>query len=300
MNCWLSRLMMGVGVLALAGHALADDSSAVGSSEQSSENPKSMGAAGDARAEVAFIDRVGAAPLPPAGAEEHRPGDDQGAAANSPEQQQTTSLFAGVRVGAALPSGSLERDVSMPDYINSGAGLDAHLGLRLLRNFGIQATFEYYKLSPGSELDELASGLSSTDQVQMTSTASGSTLGLSFLAGTQPGKIGGYGELGVAYQGYGWKRNVVSLDESFGSCSESTDYAGPAGRLGGGFVYPVLANLQLTAVANYTAGVFTKRDYSTGCGFHPVNAGQQFELPLHKGWHQQLFLGLGADFTLGL
>lgn len=213
--------------------------------------------------------------------------------------------FMGLRVGGLFPAGSLEDGASTADYVGVGGGAELHGGVRFLRNFGVKVFFERYALKPGPELDAAPVGLEER-AFEVTSTPYATSFGFSAIAGTQRGRLGGYGELGLALlHEYGWDREIADIDATkdpnFSSCTETVAYSGPAFRLGGAFVLPVHENIQLTASAVFTLSNFGTRKFSSNCVIPPAteSAGETESDINKKGLHQQFFVGVGADFMFG-
>ncbi len=214
-------------------------------------------------------------------------------------------FFVGIRGGALFPSGGLQEDVSTTDFMSTGGGAELHGGVRFLRNFGVKLFFERYALLPGPELDAAPQGLSNDAQFEITSTAHASSFGFSAIAGTPRGRIGGYGELGLALvHEYGWDRDIVDTAAGeapeFSPCSETRAFRGPAFRIGGAFVFPVHPNVQLSAVALATLGTFSTEKVTSNCRFDGAPPLGEVERDISNGeLHQQFFLGIGGDFVFG-
>ncbi len=214
-------------------------------------------------------------------------------------------FFLGLSVGGLFPSGNLEEDASTTDFMSTGGGGEVHGGVRFLKNFGVKLFFERYALLPGKQLDAAPAGLPENTQYEVTSTAHVTSFGLSAIAGTERGRIGGYGELGFALlHEYGWDRDLVDTDRTqapdFDACTESTAYSGGAFRIGGAFVFPVHWNVQLTATAVATLGTFRNQTLSSNCKIDGAAAPGDVEEEVKKtGFHQQFYLGFGGDFLFG-
>ena len=214
-------------------------------------------------------------------------------------------FFIGLRFGGLFPTGGLQEDVSTTDFMSTGGGGELHGGVRFLRNFGVKLFFERYALLPGPELDAAPEGLSGDAQFEITSTAHASSFGFSAIAGTQRGRIGGYGELGLALiHEYGWDRDIVDTAPGeapeFVACTESRAFSGPAFRIGGAFVFPVHPNVQLTATAMATLGTFRTEKVTSDCRFDAAAPIGEVEQDVLDGeLHQQFFLGVGGDFVFG-
>jgi len=213
--------------------------------------------------------------------------------------------FMGLRVGGLFPAGSLADGASTADYVGVGGGAELHAGVRFLRNFGFKLFYERYAVQPGPELDTAPAGLESR-AFEVKSTPYVSSFGFSAMGGTQRGRLGGYGEIGLALMHqYAWDRDIADIDATkepnFASCTETVSYTGPAFRLGGAFVLPVHENIQLTAVAVFTLGNFNKVKASSNCVIPPQTTSPgDTEMDIEEqGLHQQFFLGVGADFLFG-
>lgn len=221
--------------------------------------------------------------------------------------------FIGLRVGGLFPAGSLVDGASTADYVGVGGGAELHGGVRFLRNFGVKIFYERYALQPGPRLDAAPPPLEGS-AFEVKSTPYATSLGFSALAGTQRGRLGGYGEIGLALMHeYGWDRQVSDIDvsqlPSFNECNQTEAYKGAAFRLGGAFVLPVHENIQLTAVAVFTLSNFGKLKTTSNCVYQVENSDggiEEIREPgetetdiAEQGLHQQFFLGVGADFMFG-
>ncbi len=239
----------------------------------------------------------GTTPLPPVASEEDW--------RTKEISMSAIGAFLGLRVGGLFPAGSLADGASTADYVGVGGGAELHGGVRFLRNFGFKLFYERYAVQPGPELDAAPIGLEER-AFEVKSTPRVTSFGFSAMAGTQRGRLGGYGELGLALMHeYGWDREISDIDAgkepNFGRCTETVSYAGPAFRLGGAFVLPVHEHIQLTAVAVFTLGNFNTVKQSSSCVIPPdTSAPGDTEVDIEKqGLHQQFFLGVGADFMFG-
>jgi hypothetical protein len=193
-----------------------------------------------------------------------------------------------------------------------GGGAELHGGVRFLRNFGVKLFFEWYSILPGSELDRAPNGLQDdTDQFEVTSTVMASSFGVSAIGGTQRGRIGGYGELGLALMhNYGWTRKIIDTNAAdlpdFEPCQETQTFSGPALRVGGAFVFPVHENFQLSAQAMATLGNFNSVRLESDCDItrsneppvSPFEAESDIPSDARK-LHQQFFIGVGGDVVFG-
>jgi hypothetical protein len=172
-------------------------------------------------------------------------------------------LFAGAGLGAGLPVGKLSTgpDAPMSDYAEIGASLELKLGVRFARYFGAKLFGEGALHAPGSppvNLSRLAGAASSGDRAKVdASVVNRQVFGLSFLAGSPHGRLGGYGELGVAYE-----RMEMDIDialplpdsECGTSTSQSLVATGPSLRVGGGAFVPISRSFQLVPYAHGTIG----------------------------------------------
>jgi hypothetical protein len=77
-------------------------------------------------------------------------------------------------------------------------------------------------------------------------------------------------------------------------------YSGPALRLGGGGLFPVHENIQLTATGMVTVGSFTRYERNTNCvGIAGPDVDKQRRDVKETATHMQLFLGVGIDVLFG-
>jgi hypothetical protein len=200
-----------------------------------------------------------------------------------------------------VPTGNLESGLSTSDYFEVGGGGELHAGIRFLRYYGARIFFELYSLRPGTELDTAPDAVSTysndmQDDFEITSTVSARSFGLSLMAGSPRGQLGGYGELGFALvHEYSWNRDFTF--DVHPSCTMTESYGGPGLRIGGGLQWPLHEHIQLTASGAVTVGSFTKHVMSNNCDL-PDFEGEDRNIK-DTSTHQQLFLGVGADFLMG-
>jgi tetratricopeptide (TPR) repeat protein len=212
-------------------------------------------------------------------------------------------LFAGAGLGAGLPVGKLSTgpDAPMSDYAGFGASLELKLGVRFARYFGAKLFGEGALHAPGSppvNLSRLAGGASSGDRAKP-AVVNRQAFGLSFLAGSPHGKLGGYGELGVAYE-----RLAVDLDISLreGECGTSTSQSlvatGPSLRVGGGAFVPISRSFQLVPFAHGTIGRY-RHATTSSCEWIPPPAYLAGDIDGDRvATHAWIVAGLSGEFSL--
>ena len=179
-------------------------------------------------------------------------------------------LFAGAGLGAGLPVGKVSTgpDAPISDYAGLGVSLELKLGLRFARYFGAKLFGEGALHAPGSPPVNFATlpGASSGDRAQVdASVVNRQAFGLSLLAGSAHGELGGYGELGVVvYERLAMDLDISMPDRGCGtSTSQSLTLTGPSLRVGGGAVVPVSRSFQLVPYAHGTVGRYRHATSST-------------------------------------
>jgi hypothetical protein len=202
-------------------------------------------------------------------------------------------LFVGARLLGAIPAGdvgtlsagAVSREVAMSDVMKGGGGLELHGGLRFARYFGGKLYLDLFSMQAGSDAEE-------------GSQVSGLEGGLGVQAGTAPGHIGAFGELGV-----GFAQQFQFTDESVAGCvSDVTLRGGPSFRVGGGAIVPLGKYFQLTPfmVANFAQ--FSHVSAKASCeGGGPLD-GTSLDQDIPSGdraAHQLFLLGVGVDWLIG-
>lgn len=225
------------------------------------------------------------------------PPTNDGASEMPQEKPALVGFMVGLRLGGSVPTGQalhaggpgglVNQDVNMSDFFQSGGGGELHAGVRIAQYFTPLLFGESQKLTPGNGIGGFLSKPSET---------ASAAAGIGLMVGTQPHKLGGFGEIGF------------SLVESYsfsafpaGGLQECKIKAsGGALRFGGGGFLPVLSFLNLTAFAMISIGRFTSIDGS-GCPLaapggplakHDIASNDQRT-------HSSVFLGLGGDFVFG-
>jgi hypothetical protein len=227
----------------------------------------------------------------------------------SSEKQEPGALgfVVGLRLGGLLASGDAATNtagegLAFDDYAKSGGGGELRGGIRFLGNFTAGLFFERYALLPGATMDASLDNFTTDQPDVLDSTAALQSIGLFATAGTKPGGIGGFGEVGVAIvQQLLLTRNIAGLDRA-PECSATETLSGPALRVGGGGVLPLNKYVQLTATLNVSFGSFGSYDAEDDCGTGLMPAERVlFDISQTDSGapHQLIFLGLGADFLFG-
>lgn len=216
------------------------------------------------------------------------------ATAAAPQSDARVSFFIGLRVGGAIPSGTLynvqgER-VAASDYFAGGAFAELQGGVRFQRYFALKLYLEGIALGAGS-------WLKNSDYAD--NSISGQGIGLGGMVGTKPGQWGGFGELGLGYRRVEVKREFE--DGSTCSGSQTLGLNGFAFRLGGGAHIPVHRLVQLTPFVAATFGqvVSVNNDCDEYSDTDKFPASGSVASGDRRGY--QLFLiGIGGDLLLGL
>lgn len=226
----------------------------------------------------------GAAPPPPAGEQ---------------EKPALIGFLVGLRLGGSVPTGQAAHagpqgggvDVNMSDVFQSGGGAELHAGVRIAQYFTPVVYGEGQKYSPGNGFSIPGGpGLG-----KPTATGS-SSLGIGLIVGTQPHKLGGFGEIDFLTETYSFSSRIDAVVTE--ECKVKV--SGGALRLGGGGFLPVVSFLNLTAFATLTIGRFGSID---GSGCRLVNGNGPFAphdiASDDQRTHSSVFLGLGGDFVFG-
>lgn len=224
------------------------------------------------------------------------------------EPEPHAGWFVGGGLGLWLPLGRLaaEPDVPIGDYVKPGAGLELRGGYRFGRYFGAQLFVDgalFTATNPETaDFGPLASSGQPGDEARVESSASAQSIGVSLLGGSALGKLGGFGEVGIAWQRLSLERSV-SLPESSscgGSVSQSLVLGGPALRVGGGATIPVAPALELVPFAHATIGRYGRAAASSSCDGLPGPAGLGDDVPAgRRATHATIVAGLGGHFVFG-
>lgn len=221
-------------------------------------------------------------------------GPESNAPAAAAAADRRVSFFIGLRLGAAIPSGTLysvegER-VAATDYFSGGGFAELQGGVRFQRYFALKLYLEGLALGAGSWL---------RDSDYADNSVSGQGIGIGGLIGTKPGQWGGFGELDLGYRRIEVTRR---FDDDFTcSGSQSLGLKGLALRVGGGAHIPVHRLVQLTpfvaASFGQVLGVSNDCDEYSGTDKFPAPG----SVPSGERRGYQLFLiGIGGDLLLGL
>lgn len=214
-------------------------------------------------------------------------------------------LFAGAGLGAGLPVGKVSTgpDAPMGDYARLGMSLELKLGLRFARYFGAKLFGEgalHGAGSPPVNLSRLAGSASRSDRAKVDpSVVNRQVFGLSFLAGSPYGKLGGYGELGIGYERFAMDVDI-SLPE--GECGTSTSQSltatGPSLRVGGGAFLPISRSFQLVPYAHGTIGRY-RHATTSSCEWisPPAYLGGDIDGD-RVATHAWIVLGVSGEFGL--
>lgn len=217
-------------------------------------------------------------------------------------------LFAGLRLGAAFPTGKIVagEDTAMSDYVGPGGMLELSVGATFARYFGAKLFLQGLLLSPAkSPRLAFERVYDETGSVAVESNTSGRAIGLAAIAGTPPGRIGGYGELGLLYEWVAVDRELrFTPAQPCGERARQTlRFSGPSLRVGGGARLPVHRLVQLSVFANAAFGVFRNAEVDSGCDFLPAPPGlTQLEFPEgdRRAGHQMILVGVEGELIYGL
>jgi hypothetical protein len=220
-------------------------------------------------------------------------------------RQSSFAWFAGAGLGLAVPLGriAIGTELEMNDYVGPGVGLELHFGLRFARYFGAQVFAEVSRHVPadGAPVDfgEVAAGASGRERVEVETSVTAQSFGASLLVGSAPGTLGGFGELGFA-----WQRLLIDreLGLAVGTrCGNDTSQrwglSGASLRVGGGAQVPLSRMFQVSPFARATLGRFTQADWES-CDALPA----PFEGEIGAGrraTHAMLLIGVSGQLLFG-
>lgn len=228
-----------------------------------------------------------------------------------PPAAPALGVFAGAGIGLWLPFGELAAGVPANDSLKAGIGFELEGGLRFARFFGAKL-FLHAASAAGvnperdsADFAALASAVATSegDKLELETSASALGAGLSLLVGSPPGKLGGYGELGL-----GWQRLSIVRDSEFSSVScggnaqQTLRLTGPALRAGGGVTIPVSRSFALSPFAHLTFARYAKAALDSDCEelALPGPTGLDGSLDAsQRATHGQLLFGLGGQFIFG-
>jgi hypothetical protein len=237
------------------------------------------------------------------------PSGDQGVTGTTKPSEPPSSIgfMVGLRLGGAIPSGTYVNiageEGAIADEFQTGFGGELHGGMRFLKYFTGVLFIEYYSLRPGSKLDEL-SDVGAVEVTNFTSTSGG---GLGVMVGTERGRFGGFGELGVLpVHNFDINREIVatanpSTNFPGARCTVNVTLKGAALRIGGGLVIPVARFLNLTPYIMATFGRIGGSSSEHDCPADTPEVGAFIaQHDVKEGSSHQVFvLGVGGDFLLG-
>jgi hypothetical protein len=209
-------------------------------------------------------------------------------------------------LGVSLPVGNVSRGVPMSDYLKSGVALGVHGGIRFAGFLGAKLFLDFggYVVSeaPSVDFGSLSSDAGPDAVAKVDTTVTSQSLGFSLLAGSAPGRLGGYGELGLVIG----QRLHISRDIKLdgGECGDEVEQSlsltGGALRAGGGAFIPVSPFFQLTPFVHGSFGRFTNAELDPGCEVlrGPSNLSGEIEGE-RRATHGLIVLGIGGEFVLG-
>jgi hypothetical protein len=216
------------------------------------------------------------------------------------------NFFVGAGVGLWLPFGELAAGTPISNHAQAGVGLEVRAGLRFARYFGAKLFIEGARLSASSPEDEeiVIAGSEASGQLQVDTTASAQSVGLSLLLGSPAGGVGGFGELGLVFQRLAIARDLAGSTSLGGACdkksSQTLALTGAGFRVGGGATIPLSALFELSPFAHGTFGRFTQSALDSECSVYRGPSGLGDDLPSdRRGTHAQVVIGIGGNFVFG-
>jgi hypothetical protein len=173
----------------------------------------------------------------------------------------------------------------MSDFFQSGGGVELHAGVRIAQYFTPVLFGAGEAFGPGN--GTLGLGKPSNPGAQ--------NIGIGLIVGTQPHKLGGYGEIDFVGEAYSFS---LRPGNSVQECKVKV--SGGAVRIGGGGFLPVLPFLNATAFAMITIGRFGSVDASGPSCPGPLMVLSNRDIDSgDQRTHSSVFIGLGGDFVFG-
>jgi len=234
------------------------------------------------------------------------PPDDPDAAREPPK----LGFIAGVRLGAAIPTGRLLKGeaTAMSDYAGPGGALELSVGATFARYFGAKLYLQGVTLtSPRAPALTFAQPFE-PGSVAVESRVRGRAIGFAVIAGTPPGRLGGFGELGITvYEELEIERELrfTPSQQCGESARQTLRYWGPALRVGGGARLPVHRLVHVSLFANISLGGFRRGEVETSCAALPNPPGMS-DADLsslgddRRAGHQMILWGLEGELLIGL
>jgi hypothetical protein len=236
--------------------------------------------------------------FPPPGS---APGPAPAPAPTSPSDKPSLIGFlAGLRLGGSIPTGqalhvgppNAGHDINMSDVFQSGGGLELHAGVRIAQYFTPVLFGEGQKQAPGNGFTILRPIGNQALAFGKPQDQTSQSYGIGLIVGTQPHKLGGYGEIDFVAETYSFSALPAA---GTGECKFKL--TGGALRLGGGGFLPVLPFLNATAFAMVSIGRFGSFDVSgTTCQVATLGGDISSD---NQRTHSSVFIGLGGDFVFG-
>ncbi len=211
----------------------------------------------------------------------------------------TVALRAG-GFGRIGDGGAVSSRVTASDYFPGGFGGELDLGFRFMRYFQAKLFGHVYGLTKGDGLEAGAAGTELGTSV--TDSARGQGGGIAFSGGTDPRKLGVFGELGfLVSHDYVLEREVIQSNGD--QCSAKTTFKGAGLRLGVGGYIPLSSAISLTPLLSLTMGSTSSVESvgnidQTG-GAPACRAISRSETEEGTFNHHEVFLGVGGDFMFG-
>jgi hypothetical protein len=218
----------------------------------------------------------------------------------SGDKPSLVGFLAGLRFGGSVPTGqalhagprNAGHDINMSDVFQSGGGLELHAGVRIAQYFTPVLFGEGQKQAPGNGFSITGPGGANVLTFGKPSGMTSQSVGVGLIVGTQPHKLGGYGEIDFVSETYSFASVPNQRTEE---CKFKL--TGGALRLGGGGFLPLLSFLNATAFATVTIGRFGSFDVSgTGCALNGIGGDIESD---NQRTHSSVFIGLGGDFVFG-
>ncbi len=216
-------------------------------------------------------------------------------------QGGSSGLMVGLRLGGVLPGGDIDSNANVSDYVSAGGGGELYAGVRFAGHFAAKLFVEGGTFRPSSDAEDRGrSEVEGLGGGTYTISPSLGSFGLGFLAGSDPRKFGGFGEVDLLLA----RSYDLSQDYDLvvgGKCTVKDSFSGPALRVGGGVNLPLETWFNVSPVLNLTLSQFQSRstELSGSCGALSFPEGDVDIEGDQRALNYQVFLGVGGDFLFG-
>lgn len=208
---------------------------------------------------------------------------------------------AALRIGGFTRFGSggqLASGEDAGDYFPGGIGGELDAGFRFKRYFQAKIFGQVFGLAKGDAIEAASSATPRGSEV--TSEARGQGGGIAVSGGTDPSKLGIFGEIALLSQQYVLTQKLVQVDDT--SCEGTTTYSGGAVRLGVGGYIPLGSSFNLTPLLAFTMGSISSIESEgdlDSAGGAPSCGQTKTRTQEGSFGNHEVFLGVGGEFMFG-